>query len=117
MPLYEYLCPEGHTFERMLPLAEYRTQQYCACGNAAQKVILHAPRVFGDYEGYESPASGKWIEGKRARQEDLARTGCRPYEDGEKESGSHAKAAAAAEKVFDRTVDAVVEQTLSDLTL
>ena len=68
MPLYEYLCPEGHTFERMLPLAEYRTQQYCACGNAAQKVILHAPRVFGDYEGYESPASGKWIEGKRARR-------------------------------------------------
>jgi hypothetical protein len=102
-------------FERMLPVARYREPQDCACGNRAEKVILHAPRVFGDYEGYESPASGKWIEGKRARQEDLARTGCRPYEDGEKEAAQ--KATAASEAELSRRVDAAVEQTLSDLTL
>jgi hypothetical protein len=39
-----------------------------------------APAVFGDLPGYESPVTGKWIEGKRARREDLKRTGSRPYE-------------------------------------
>lgn len=39
-----------------------------------------APQVFGDLPGYESPASGKWIEGRRARREDFKRTGCRPFE-------------------------------------
>lgn len=39
-----------------------------------------APQVFGDLPGYESPASGKWVEGRRARREDFKRTGCRPYE-------------------------------------
>ena len=33
-----------------------------------------------DIPGYESPVTGKWIEGRKARREDLRRTGSRPYE-------------------------------------
>lgn len=42
------------------------------------RVQVHA--VHNDLPGYESPVTGKWIEGKKARREDLKRTGSRPYE-------------------------------------
>ena len=41
--------------------------------------------VHGDLPGYESPIDGKWIEGKKARREDLKRSGSRPYEGREAE--------------------------------
>lgn len=34
------------------------------------------PRVFGDYEGYQSPIDGSWIEGRRARRYDLEKNNC-----------------------------------------
>ena len=42
---------------------------------------LQAPRVFGDYDGYQSPVSGEWVEGRRAREEDLKKTGCVAHQD------------------------------------
>ena len=41
------------------------------------------PRVQSDYEAYYSPASGKMVEGRAARRDDLARTGCRPLDPSE----------------------------------
>lgn len=35
-----------------------------------------ASYVRGDLPGYISPATGKWIEGRAARRDDLARSGC-----------------------------------------
>jgi hypothetical protein len=43
----------------------------------ARRVV---PHVSGDLPAYQSPASGKWVDGRRARREDLKRTGCRPWE-------------------------------------
>lgn len=37
---------------------------------------LRTPRVFGDYEGYQSPVDGRWIDGRVARREDMARHNC-----------------------------------------
>lgn len=37
---------------------------------------LQSPSVFGDYPGYESPVTGEWIEGKRARKYDLEKHDC-----------------------------------------
>lgn len=34
------------------------------------------PRVFGDYEAYQSPVTGEWIEGRRAREYDMKKHGC-----------------------------------------
>ena len=46
--------------------------------------LAAAPAVFGDYEGYTSPIDGKWVEGRRARDEDMKRHGCRPYDPSER---------------------------------
>jgi len=79
-----------------------------------QKVILHAPRVFSDYEGYESPGTGKWVEGRAARRRDLEECGCRPYEDGEREAAI--KVRQEEERKLDKVVDQVVDQTLAEIT-
>lgn len=44
-----------------------------------------APLVMNDLPGYQSPVTGEWVEGRRARREDLKRSGCRPYEGREQE--------------------------------
>lgn len=43
------------------------------------------PLVVPDLPGYVSPVTGLWVEGRRARREDLKRTGSRPYEGREQE--------------------------------
>lgn len=55
--------------------------------------------VAPDLPGYESPVTGNWIEGRAARREDLKRTGCRPYEDGERQEAQRQRA--HEEKKFD----------------
>lgn len=35
-----------------------------------------APKVFGDWEGYQSPIDGSWIDGRRARRYDLEKNNC-----------------------------------------
>jgi hypothetical protein len=50
-----------------------------------QRRPSEAPVVHGDYEGYTSPITGEWIEGRRAHREDLKRHGCRVYEGRESE--------------------------------
>lgn len=115
MPIYEYRCDEGHIYERLLPVDRYLEATYCnRCGCIGQKVILHPPRVFGDYEGYESPATGKWIEGRRARERDFAESGCRPYEAGEREE--MVKRQEANDRHLDKVVESVVETTLQEIT-
>ncbi len=42
-----------------------------------------APMIQSDYQAYYSHASGKMIEGRRARRDDLARTGCREVDPSE----------------------------------
>lgn len=64
-----------------------------------------APTVFGDLPGYESPVSGKWIEGRKARREDLARTNCRPYEGLEQEKKEANKVRAQHERQLDQLAE------------
>ena len=115
MPLYEYQCSKGHVTTELRAVWQRHEPTLCpTCQAVAKKAILTPPRIFGDYEGYESPASGRWIEGRRARAEDLARTGCRPYDPGEKEDLLRRQKAQDA--ALDRAVDGVVEQTLHEIT-
>jgi hypothetical protein len=115
VPIYEYLCNQGHVSEHWSQLSERHQDQACTrCGLVA-KYKISAPRVFGDYEGYVSPASGKWIEGRKARLEDMRATGCRPYELGEKEDVI--RRAKDAEQEIDRAVDTAVDQTVAQINL
>lgn len=42
-------------------------------------------QIAKDYEGYDCPVTGKWIEGRYAHKENLKRQGCRVFEPGELE--------------------------------
>lgn len=47
MPLYDFLCAEGHRFERVVKLAHFDDPQHCECGAGACRQIS-APRVRTD---------------------------------------------------------------------
>jgi len=108
MPIYVYDCRGcGVRFERFMPLALYRQTVVHTCAGIGAKVIL-PPMVRGDLPGYESPTTGRWIEGRRARHEDLRQSNCRPYEDGEKEY--HERARAQETAALERRIDESVER-------
>ena len=108
MPTYSYRCECGETFDRILRLKDFDTPQMCACGKQASRVIV-APAVIGDYAGYSCPVTGNWIEGRKAHQENLARTGCRVLEPGETES------AVRRRQEQEAAYDARIEQTVEEL--
>lgn len=68
-----------------------------------QPAALHYVR--SDTPGYDSPITGKWIDGARARRDDLARHGCRPYEGFEQEK----KHALAVREHHEKKADAKLE--------
>lgn len=115
MPLYDYRCPFcGSRREVMLKLAELEAAEV-HCLKCDQPTVrqLSAPRVSVDYPGYNCPVTGKWIEGRRAHIENLAATGCRVLEPGEKEGTARARK--ESDQALDRAVDDHVEQTIHSM--
>lgn len=74
---------------------------------------LVAPMVRGDYQGYSCPITGKWIEGRKAHEENLRRHGCRVLESGEKEDVVRRRQ--AEEAAFDASIDSTVEEFIDKL--
>lgn len=64
-----------------------------------------APAVFGDLPAYESPASGRIIEGRRQRREDFKITNTRPFEGIEQEKKEAARRVAYEDAKFDRGLE------------
>jgi len=83
-----------------------------ACGIPAARGVSR-PRVISDYEAYECPVTGKWIEGRRAHEENLKRTGSRVLETGEREQAEVTRA--AREQAFDKALDDTVEEVFDSL--
>lgn len=110
MPIYAYRCQQGHAFDRYLPMAEFATEQSCECGAVSRKIIT-AAMIRGDIPGYQSPVDGRWVEGKRARREDLARNNCVPYEPSMKQD--HMKRIERSNAAIDAKVDAHVESEIA----
>lgn len=111
MPFYDFQCPVCSTKEAHYAKIADRDQPILHCATPMQRLIT-APMVQVDIPAYISPASGKWIDSRSARREDLKREGCIAYEPGIKE---HIAAVSAAEKekvaqVFDATVDRTVSE-------
>lgn len=48
MPLYDFLCADGHLFERVVKLAHFDDPQHCECGAGAKRQ-LSAPRIRSDH--------------------------------------------------------------------
>lgn len=66
-----------------------------------------------DYKAYRCPVTGTPVEGRRAHQENLKRTGCRVLERGEKEQNMRERA--DADRKIERIVDTAVEKTAAQL--
>lgn len=74
---------------------------------------LTAARVVADYQGYECPVTGTWVEGRAAHRENLARHGCRVLEAGEKAEMTRRKA--AEESALDASIERTVDRLISEL--
>jgi putative FmdB family regulatory protein len=107
MPLYIYRCETCLCqVQQLRGIAQRDEPNPCpACSKPMSRRIT-APVVHTDYPGYSCPISGKWIEGKRAHQENLAEHGCRVLEVGETKQLQERKAAEEAK--FDRELDTTV---------
>lgn len=108
MPLYDYKCADCGAVLTAFRSYENRDEVEPHCSQGATR-IPSIPMVLKDYEGYVSPASGKWVEGKRAHREDLKRTGCRLFEPGEREDfikNEPKRREKELEKMIDEVVDA-----------
>lgn len=112
MPTYEFACKKGHHFERILPVADYRTPQSCECGSPGRRVISIPRMVSVQREcRYDSPVTGRPISSYKQRAEDLARHGCQPYDPGMKADADRfrERSQAAVEKSLDDSVDRAYE--------
>lgn len=93
MPFYTYHCARCDSIEDAYRhVSERHNAPDCdECGSKEMKMVIVAPQVAPDLPGYESPVTGKWVEGRAGRREDLRRTGCRPYEGIKEERAEHAR--------------------------
>ncbi len=72
------------------------------------------PQVLPDLPEYVSPTTGALVSGRAARREDLKRSGCRPYENGERQAWQAQLDAsdAALSRGIARTVEKFFYETL-----
>lgn len=115
MPIYRWVCPEcGREDEDFRQVAARHDSP--VCHGRAMAIVICAPAVQCDLPGYQSPTTGRWIEGRAARRDDLARSNARPYEGFEAEKREAQRRAADAESRADRKLDAAVRESYHSLT-
>lgn len=114
MPTYVYECSAGHTFERILRVADYANPQGCdQCGRLGKKVIT-APTVFVSKDiCYDSPIDGRPITSMRARLDDLARNNCTEYDPEIKKD--YTRRIERQQLQLERSVEATVEATIEQM--
>lgn len=114
MPTYEYLCEEGHRFERFLKLRDYKTPQVCDCGRDSRKIIS-IPMLNCDikpWESYISPSTGRNITSYKERRQDMADSGCIDYEPLSSHTTKHME---TEDRKLEKAMDETVEKTISEM--
>jgi hypothetical protein len=79
-------------------------------GFAEQQI---APHLWLDLPGYESPVTGGWIEGRRARREDLKKHGCIEYDPEMKQDAAMNRQ--RSEEQLDRKIEESVERIYNQM--
>lgn len=74
------------------------------------------PMVYGDLPSYQSPIDGKWVDGRVARREDLARNNCRPWEGMQQERKEAARQQAYEHQKQDRRLDETVNRSWAQIS-
>lgn len=116
MPCYEARCNQcGKVQDYYQSAANCHITPEC-CGQLTEKVILTAPYGVVDIPAYVSPVSGKWINSRRERAEDLKRADCRPWEGLEQEQKEAARRAHYEEQAQDKAIESAVVEAWQTLT-
>lgn len=121
MPNYEYECDRCQKQgEYFAPMSQSGSPPDCECGAKTKRVILSAPMGYVHFpaaggQAYVSTVSGKYIDSKRKREDDLKRHGCRTYEGFEQEKKEADRRTAHEEKKADQKLDATVREAFHQL--
>jgi putative FmdB family regulatory protein len=123
MPLYSFECAACGHFDRVFRKVDERNiAPSCTCcemagrGERAMQRIVEAPAVQTDLPGYQSPIDGKWVEGRRARTEDLKRSNCRPWEGMDTERKEAIKRAEEADRKFETQIERGIAETFNNMS-
>jgi putative FmdB family regulatory protein len=68
VPIYEYRCPEGHTFERFQSMTAPAPEVCDVCGKAPLELVLYPIAIHYKGSGFYSTDYGKG--GKAAKKDD-----------------------------------------------
>jgi hypothetical protein len=111
MPLHDFRCQQGHLTEAYVPQGTDAIS--CRhCGERAEKVFLTFPMSFVQPDiCYDSPIDGRPITSWQARKEDLARSGCIPYDPEMKKDAERKQKEAEAR--LEAAVDETVEREIA----
>jgi putative FmdB family regulatory protein len=82
MPIYEYRCPEGHTFERFQSMTAPAPEKCDVCGAAPVEIVLYPVAVHYKGSGFYTTDYGK---------------GRGPKKDGESSGGGESKSESKSE--------------------
>src|SRR4051794_13399632 len=65
MPIYEYRCPEGHTFERFQSMTAPAPEKCDVCGAAPVELVLYPVAIHYKGSGFYSTDYGKKKQPKK----------------------------------------------------
>jgi len=112
MPLHDFRCERGHTTEEFVQQGV--DEIVCPCGFPATKVFLTPPMGFVQADiCYDSPIDGRPITTRHARDEDLARNGCVPYDPEMKTD--YTRRIEREERELESAVDKTVDEALTNM--
>ena len=123
MPIFVYECPDGHRTELYFPKhtnvtrgCGYRSRQGVGCCDQLIHQIITAPAMVKVAQEvcYDSPIDGKPITSWAAREEDLKRSNCRPYDPEQKTDAANRRK--AEEAALDTMIEAHAEEVTEKMT-
>ena len=85
MPIYEYRCPKGHTFERFQSMTAPAPEKCDICGASPVEIVLYPVAVHYKGSGFYSTDYGK--KGKAATKKDGGEGGSSSGDSGGSSSG------------------------------
>ena len=102
MPIYEYRCPNGHTFELFQKMSDAPAEACDVCGASPVEKVLYPVAVHYKGSGFYSTDYGRGSRKGAGRDGDAAGSGEKgeggaDKKDAAKDSGSGDKKAAAAD--------------------
>lgn len=115
MPMYTCRCAQCGHKETIFRHVDKRDEDLPTCHGQMTRMV-EAPAVQADLPGYQSPIDGRWVEGRRARVEDLKRNNCRPWEGMESERKEAIKRADAADAEFGKKIETGIAEVYNGMS-